>query len=95
MAEPIDLLFGLWSRVGRKKHSFNRIRHVAPMCHHGRAHWRHLANTIKPSVCGGDIKLLRPLVVIVTDNSSDPGAAIGPVCLCVWAIDCRLNDPVT
>jgi len=26
MAEPIDLPFGLWTRVGRKKHKFNRIR---------------------------------------------------------------------
>jgi len=24
---------------------------------HGRAHWRHLANTIQPSVCGGDAVL--------------------------------------
>ena len=25
MAEPIDLPFGLWIRVGRRKHKFNRI----------------------------------------------------------------------
>jgi len=25
-AEPIDLPFGLWTRVGRRKHEFNRIR---------------------------------------------------------------------
>jgi len=34
------------------------------------AHWRHFANTIEPSVCGGDaalpyVKLLSPLVIIV------------------------------
>jgi len=28
MDEPIDLPFGLWTRVGRKKHKFNRIRQV-------------------------------------------------------------------
>ena len=28
MDEPIDLQFGLWTRVGRKKHKFNRIRQV-------------------------------------------------------------------
>jgi len=38
MAEPIDLPFRLWTRVLRKKHRFNRIRQVAPMCPHGRAH---------------------------------------------------------
>ena len=26
---------------------FNRIRQVAPMCHHRRVHWRNLANTIE------------------------------------------------
>jgi len=56
-AETIDLPFGLWTRVGRRKHRFNRIRQVAPMCPHGKAHWRHLSNTIEPSVCGGDVVL--------------------------------------
>jgi len=56
-AEPIDLPFGLWTRVGRRKHKFNHIRQVAPMCPDGRAHWRQLANTIEPSVCGGDAVL--------------------------------------
>ena len=52
MAEPIDLLFGLWSCVGRRKHKFTHIRQLAPMCPHGRAHWRHLANMIEQSVFG-------------------------------------------
>jgi len=62
-AEPIDMLFGLWTWVGRRKHKVNRIcqvsriRQVAPMCPHGRAHWRHLSNTIKPSICGNDVVL--------------------------------------
>ena len=29
--ERTDLPFGLWTRVGRRKHKFNRIREVAPM----------------------------------------------------------------
>jgi len=32
MAEQIDLLFGLWTRVGRRKQKFNCIRQVAPIC---------------------------------------------------------------
>jgi len=32
MREPMDLLFVLWTPVGRRKHEFNRIRQVAPMC---------------------------------------------------------------
>jgi len=32
MAEPIDLQFGLWTRVGQRKHKFNRICQVAPVC---------------------------------------------------------------
>jgi len=56
-AEPIDLPFGLRTRVGRRKHKINRIRHVAPIWPHGRAHWRRMANTIQSSVCGGDAAL--------------------------------------
>jgi len=44
-AEPIEMPFGLWTRVGRRKHVL-----------HG-AHWRNLVNTIEPSVCGGDAAL--------------------------------------
>jgi len=54
-AEPIDLPFGLWTPLGRRMHKFNRIRLVAPMCPYGRTHYRHLANTIEPSVCGGNV----------------------------------------
>jgi len=44
---------------GANVHKFNRYRfcQVAPMCSYGRAHWRHLANMIEPSVCGGDAAL--------------------------------------
>jgi len=56
-AEPIDLPFGLWTRDGRRKHKFSRIRQVAPMSPDGRAHWRQLENMIEPSVCGGDAVL--------------------------------------
>ena len=54
-AEPIEMPCGLRTRVGRRKHKFNRIRQVAPMCPHERAHWRKLANTIEPCLlprCG-------------------------------------------
>jgi len=43
MAEPIDMLFGLWTRVGPGKHVLR-----------WGTHWRHMANTTEPSVCGGD-----------------------------------------
>ena len=56
-AEPIDLQFGLWTRVGRRKHKFNHIRQVAPMYPPMWIHWRHLANTTESSVCGGDAVL--------------------------------------
>jgi len=44
-AESIDMSFGLWTRVGRRKHKFNHIRQVTPMCPHGRAHWRQILHT--------------------------------------------------
>jgi len=46
MAKPIEMLFGLWTRVGERKHEM-----------HWGAHWRNLANTTEPSVCGGDAAL--------------------------------------
>jgi len=62
MAEPIDLPFVLWTRMGRRKDKFSRIHQMAPICphgraHHGRAHWCHVANTIEGSVCIGDAAL--------------------------------------
>ena len=53
MAEPIKTPFGLWTRVGRRKHKFNHISQVAPMC----PRWRHLANMTEPSVCSSDAVL--------------------------------------
>jgi len=37
-AESIDLPFRLWTQLGRRKHKFNHIRQMGPMCPHGRAH---------------------------------------------------------
>jgi len=56
MAIPIDLPFGLWTRVGQMKHKFNHIRQVAPMCPRGRSQWCHLANMTR-TVCGSDAAL--------------------------------------
>jgi len=47
----------LWTRVGRRKHKFNRIRQVVPICPHMKAHWCHLANMIELSICGSDAVL--------------------------------------
>jgi len=66
-AEPFDLPFGLWTSLGQRKYKFNRIRQVAPLCSHGRAHCCHLANTIEPSAAAAMrsfFKLLWPLVII-------------------------------
>jgi len=63
-AEPIDLPFGLWTWVGWRKHKFSRIRQVPTLCLHGKAHWRHLANTIEPSVCGGNTVLCQITLTI-------------------------------
>jgi len=43
MAELIKVPFGIWTRMGPRKHILD-----------GAAHWRHLANTIEPSMCSGD-----------------------------------------
>jgi len=46
-AEPIEMPFGLWTRMGRRK----------DVLHGEGAHWRHPANTTEPSACGGDATL--------------------------------------
>jgi len=38
MAEPIEMPFGLWTRMGPRKHLL-----------HGGAHWLQLVNTIEPA----------------------------------------------
>ena len=45
-AEPIEMLFGMWSRLGHRNHVLD-----------GCAHWRHLANAIEPPICGDDVAL--------------------------------------
>ena len=56
-AEPISLPFKLWTWVGRRKHKFNHIGQVAPMCPHGRIHWHNLPNMSEPSICRSDAAL--------------------------------------
>jgi len=73
-AQPMDVLFGLWTLVGWRKHKFNRICQVAPMCLHGRAHWRHLSNTIEPSVCGGDAALCQITLTTLVSTCSAQNA---------------------
>ena len=46
-AKPIGMSFGMWTRVGPRKHVLD-----------GGAHWRQLANTIELSMCGGDAAFL-------------------------------------
>ena len=43
MAEPIEMPCGIWTWVSPSRHLLGEG-----------AHWRHLANTIEPSVCVGD-----------------------------------------
>ena len=63
-AEPIDLLFGLRTRMGRRKHKFSHIRQVVPMCPYGRAHWCRMNRPFAVAMLSY-VKLLWPLVIIV------------------------------
>ena len=49
-AELIEMPFGLWTWVSPRKHVL-----------HGAAHWRHLANTIEPSMFSGPTKIDEPV----------------------------------
>jgi len=54
MAEPVDLLFGLWTRVGQRKHKFSR--------NHQRRIW---LNSLSAAAMRPYVKLLWPLVAIL------------------------------
>jgi len=54
--EPIKMLFGMWTWVGPRKHVLD-----------GGTHWRHLANTIEPSLCSGDAALCQICKITLTD----------------------------
>jgi len=47
MAQPIEMPFGIRTRVGPRKHVLD-----------GSAHWRHLTNMTEPSMCGSDAVFL-------------------------------------
>jgi len=72
LAEPIDLPFGLWTRVGRRKHTFELSCQVAPICFHGRARhgrphiaatWRIRLNRTSAAAMRPFVKLLWPCVL--------------------------------
>ena len=46
MAEPIKMVFGVSTRVCRRKHVLDDS-----------THWRHLLNTIEPLACGSSVTL--------------------------------------
>jgi len=72
MAEPIDLPLGLWTRERRRKHKFNRVRQVAPMCPHGHigATWRIRVNRPSAAAIWPYVKLLQSLLVIRPHRST-------------------------
>jgi len=82
-AEPIDLPFGLWTRVGRRIHKFNGIRQVAPVSlieGHVDATWRIRLN--HPFTVA--MQLLRPLVIFGhahLDSRTDSRALRPEYCL--------------
>jgi len=66
MAEPIDLLFGLWTLVCRRKHKFSRICQVSPiMGGHIDATWQIHLNRPSAVAMQPFVKLLWPLVDFV------------------------------
>jgi len=69
MAERIDLPFELWTRVGRKKHKFSRIRQVAPPP--GATTWQIRLNCPSAAAMRSYVKLLWPLVEIVSAYLDD------------------------
>jgi len=51
MAEPINLPFGLWTPVGRRKHKFNHIPQLTPMSPHEREYCGTPTNLFSKLLC--------------------------------------------
>jgi len=98
MAEEIDLLFGLWTWVGRRKHKFNRIRQMAPMCPHGRhidATWQMRLNGLSAAAMRSYVKLLWPLVIIVSKClNGNFTATVSAVCIIMFVRHDLFRVPV-
>jgi len=88
-AELTQMMFGIWTLVGPRKHVFG-----------GGAHWRNLANTIEPSVCGGDVACCQitlttwPVVEMVHRLATiDMGRKMGVCCsLFHWGAGSHLTQ---
>jgi len=66
MAEPVEMPFGMWTRLGPRNHVFDG------------AHWRHLANTVEPSVFGSDAALYQ-ITLTTTTHTERPGSELPSV----------------
>jgi len=87
-AEPIDLPFGLWTRVGPRKHKFNRVRRHALMGGHIGAIWRIRLNHSSAAAMRPYVKLLWSLVITFLVEQSWGEMYIGHGSLCVYMSVC-------
>ena len=76
---------------------------ISPMCPRGRAHWRNLANTIEPSVYGGDAALCQITVTTLllaaiacgsTNLSKKKSAFFAPPPLLLATLNLRNCKPI-
>jgi len=77
LAELIVLPFGFWTRVAGRKHKFNRIRQVGPLClmgGHIGATWRIQLNSPSAAAMRPYVKLLWSLVCTIA--AATPTATI-------------------
>ena len=84
MAEPIEMPLGLWTQVGRRKHKFNCICQVAPMCSHNGA-WRIRFNRPSAAAMRPYVKWLWPLVLCTVIHR----------CCLLWKIQQVMEVPVS
>jgi len=78
-AEPIEMLFGIWTQVGPRKHVLG-----------GGAHWHRLVNTIEPSMCGSDaaccwVTLTTCYLLLRTQNYA-------PNLIFLWLVELFVTD---
>jgi len=64
MAEPLEMQFGLWSQVDRRKHACITWEHIGTI-------WRIQLNRPCAAAMRPYVKSLRPLVLLPTDTDTN------------------------
>jgi len=86
-AEPVEMSFVICTRMGQRNHQ--------KACIKWGAHWRHMANTIEPSMCDGNAAFLSNYFdhLLLTRNTASTSMYSLTFCVRVMLPECHQWKP--